>query len=165
MLVVKDGKQVRSDGVELRSGEVMKDVDENGYKYLGVSQAENVKNREMKDKVRNEYMRRVKLLVKSELYAGNLVKGINTWAIGVVRYSAGVFGLDKRRPKADGCEDKEDADLMWSLPQEGQCWKTVSEEEGRRQGCDQCGGLSASGGGRPEYLCPGQRGVDVEGCR
>ena len=35
---------------------VMKDVDENGYKYLGVLQAENVKNREMKDKVRNEYM-------------------------------------------------------------------------------------------------------------
>ena len=44
-------------------------------------QAENVKNREMKDKVRNEYMRRVKLLVKSELYVGNLVKGINTWAM------------------------------------------------------------------------------------
>ena len=43
ILVVKDGKHVRSDGVELPSGEVMKDVDENGYKYLGVLQAENVK--------------------------------------------------------------------------------------------------------------------------
>ena len=30
VFVVKDGKQVRSDGVELPSGEVMKDVDENG---------------------------------------------------------------------------------------------------------------------------------------
>ena len=35
------------------------------------------------------------MLVKSELYAGNLVKGINTWAIGVVRYSAGVLDWTK----------------------------------------------------------------------
>ena len=35
VLVVNDGKQVRSDGVELPSGEVTKGVDENGCKYLG----------------------------------------------------------------------------------------------------------------------------------
>ena len=35
------------------------------------------------------------MLVKSELYAGNLVKGINTWTIGVVRYSAGVLDWTK----------------------------------------------------------------------
>ena len=55
VFVVKDGKQVRSDGVELPCGEVMKDVDESGCMYLGVLQAENVKNREKKDKVRTEY--------------------------------------------------------------------------------------------------------------
>ena len=47
--------QVGSDGVELPSGEVMKDVDESGCKYLGVLQAENVKNREMEDKMRTEF--------------------------------------------------------------------------------------------------------------
>ena len=55
VFVLKDGKQVRSDGVELPSGEVMKDVDESGCKCFGVLHAENVKNREMKDKVRTEY--------------------------------------------------------------------------------------------------------------
>ena len=55
LFVVKDGKHVRSDGVELPSGEVMKDVDESGCKYLGILQAKNKKNREMKDKVRTEY--------------------------------------------------------------------------------------------------------------
>ena len=49
VFVVKDGKQVRSDGVELPSGEVTKDAYKNGCKYLGVLQSENVKNREMKD--------------------------------------------------------------------------------------------------------------------
>ena len=95
VLTMKGGKKVASEGVELPSGEVMKDVDEDGYKYLGVLQAESVKNREMKEKVRNEYLRRVKLLSKSELYAGNLVKGINAWAIGVVRYSAGILDWTK----------------------------------------------------------------------
>ena len=65
----------------------MKEIDENGYKYL---QSEKVMHREMKVKISKEYMRRVKLLAKSELYAGHLVKGINAWAIGVVRYSAGI---------------------------------------------------------------------------
>ena len=37
----------------------------------------------------------MKLLAKSELYAGNLVKGINAWAIGVVRYSAGILDWTK----------------------------------------------------------------------
>ena len=37
----------------------------------------------------------MKLLVKSELYSGNLVKGINTWAIGVVRHSASVLDWTK----------------------------------------------------------------------
>ena len=38
----------------------------------------------MKEKVEKEYLRRVKLLARSKLYAGNLIRGINAWAIGVV---------------------------------------------------------------------------------
>ena len=69
----------------------MKEVEEDGYKYLGVLQAEVQMNKEMKGKVEKEYLRRVKLLARSKLYAGNLVRGINAWAIGVVRYSAGII--------------------------------------------------------------------------
>ena len=59
------------------SGDVMKEVDENGYQYLGVLQNVKVMNKKMKEKIKVEYLRRIKLLAKSELYAGNLVKGIN----------------------------------------------------------------------------------------
>ena len=41
------------------SGDVMKDVDEDGYKYLGVLQNEVQMNREMKKKIEKEYLRRV----------------------------------------------------------------------------------------------------------
>ena len=42
----------------------------------------------MKDKMRTEYLRRVRKLAKLELYARNVFMGINQWALGVVRYSA-----------------------------------------------------------------------------
>ena len=45
----------------------------------------------MKEKVGKKYLRRVKLLSKSKLYAGNLARGINAWAVGVIRYSAGIL--------------------------------------------------------------------------
>ena len=41
----------------------------------------------MKDKMRTEYLRRVRKLAKLELYARNVFMGINQWALGVVRYS------------------------------------------------------------------------------
>ena len=94
-LITRKGKRERSDGVELPSGEVMKDVSEEGYKYLGVLQNESMMNRVMKARIKEEYLRRVKLLAKSKLYARNLIDGINCWAIGVVRYSGGILDWTK----------------------------------------------------------------------
>ena len=50
-----------------------------------------IRTREMKELVKKEYFRRVKAVAKSKLYAGNLIKGVNAWAVSVVRYSAGVL--------------------------------------------------------------------------
>ena len=95
ILVLKGGKKVSCKGLELPDGEVMKEVDENGYKYLGIVEADCIMNRHMKDIVKAEYIRRVRKLAKSRLNAGNLFKGINAWAIGVVRYTAGILDWSK----------------------------------------------------------------------
>ena len=42
----------------------------------------------MKEKVRSEYFRRVRKVLQSHLNGGNIVKGINTWAVSLLRYSA-----------------------------------------------------------------------------
>ena len=44
----------------------------------------------MKGKITSEYIRRVKKLCRSRLDGGNLIDGINAWAVGVVHYSAGI---------------------------------------------------------------------------
>ena len=41
----------------------------------------------MKDKIRTEYLRRVRKLPKSRYYARNVLMGINQWALCVVRDS------------------------------------------------------------------------------
>ena len=58
---------------------------------MRVLEGAGIKNREMKEKVKGEYLRRVKLVAKSKLYGGNLIKGVNAWAVAVVRYSAGIL--------------------------------------------------------------------------
>ena len=50
---------------------------------------EEIKHQEMKEKIKDEYMR-LKALLKSKLNSGNTVKAINTWAVPVIRYSAGI---------------------------------------------------------------------------
>ena len=48
---------------------------ETGYKYLGIIQDSKIKNHILKNKIRTEYLRRVRKLAKSELYARNVFMG------------------------------------------------------------------------------------------
>ena len=41
----------------------------------------------MKDKIRKEYLKRARKLLETKLSSRNLIKGINTWAVPLVRYS------------------------------------------------------------------------------
>ena len=41
----------------------------------------------MKDKIQREYFRRTRKLLETKLNSSNLIKGINTWAVPLVRYS------------------------------------------------------------------------------
>ena len=53
-------------------------------------QLDKILNTEMKGKITSEYVRRAKKLCRSKLNGGNLISGINTWAVSVLRYSAGI---------------------------------------------------------------------------
>ena len=41
----------------------------------------------MKNKIQNEYLRRTRKLLETKLSSRNLIKGINTWAVRLFRYS------------------------------------------------------------------------------
>ena len=88
MLVMKSGKRHMTDGMELPNHDKIRTLGENEtYKYLGILEADTTKQVEMKDKLRKEYLRRNRKLLKTKLSSRNLIEGINTWAVSLVRYS------------------------------------------------------------------------------
>ena len=58
------------------------------YKYLGILEADTFLEEKMKLNVSKEYIRRLRKVLKSKLNGGNLVHGVNTWAVSLLRYSA-----------------------------------------------------------------------------
>ena len=91
MVLMKRGKLVKSDGILLPNQKIMKEVDENGYTYLGILELAEIKEYEMKHKVTAEYKRRLRLILKSKLNGMNKIQAINTWAVVLLRYGAGII--------------------------------------------------------------------------
>ena len=88
---MKSGKRHLIDRIELPNQDKIRTLAENEtYKYLGILEADNIKKVEMKNKIQKEYLRRTRKLRETKLNSRNLIKGINTWAVLVVRYS-GLF--------------------------------------------------------------------------
>ena len=91
MVILKKGKLVKFDGIHLPNQEIMKKVDENGYTYFGILDLDEIKEHEMKNRVAAEYKRRLRLLLKSKLNGKNKIQAINTWAVALSRYGAGII--------------------------------------------------------------------------
>ena len=88
MLVMKSGKRHMTDGMELPIHDRIRTLEENEtYKYLGILEADTIKQVQMKDMIRNEYLKRTRKLLETKLSSRNLIKGINNWAVPLVRYS------------------------------------------------------------------------------
>ena len=83
---MKSGKQHMNDGIERPYQDKIRTLAENKtYKYMGILEADTIKQVEMKEKNLKEYLRRTRKLLETKLSSKNLIKGINTWAISLVR--------------------------------------------------------------------------------
>ena len=57
---------------------MMKNVEEGGYKYLEILEADDVKHEEMKGQIKKEYIRGERNILKSKLNGGNIILAINS---------------------------------------------------------------------------------------
>ena len=85
------GKIVKSEGIKLPDGEVMKQVGQEGFIYLSIIELDKVKETEMKEKITKEYRQRQRLILKSKLNGRDKVTAINTWAVAIFRYGVGII--------------------------------------------------------------------------
>ena len=99
VLIMKRGKLVKLEGVTLPDGHVMREVEQDGYKYLGIVELDKIKEAEMKDQFRKEYIRRLRLVLKSKLNGRNKITAINTWAVAVLRYGGGLISWTEEEMK------------------------------------------------------------------
>ena len=85
---MKSCKRHLTDGMELPNQEKVRTLGEKETsKYLGILEANTAKQVEMKEKSKKKYLRGTRNLLESKLWSRNLIKGINTWAVPLVRYS------------------------------------------------------------------------------
>ena len=84
VVILKKEKLVKFDGIHLPNQEIMKEVDENGYTYLGILE---IKEHEMKIKITTEYKRRLRLILKSKLNGKNKIQAINTWTVALLSWN------------------------------------------------------------------------------
>ena len=93
ILVLKRGKvdKVNSRGLSLLDGKLMKTIDEEEYKYLGILEYDIVKEKEMKLEFVRQYKRMLRLILRYTLNGKNKIKAINSWTVAIMRYFAGVL--------------------------------------------------------------------------
>ena len=90
VVILKKEKLVKFDGIHLPNQEIMKGVDENGYTYLSILEMDKIKEHKIKIKVTAEYKRRFRLILKSKFNSKNKIQAINTCAVALLRYGAGI---------------------------------------------------------------------------
>ena len=86
VLKMKKKKQ----GIDLGDGLLIAEADQEGSKYLGILERDDICQEKMKEKVQIENYKRVRAVLKSKLNDGNVINAIIKWAV-TVRYSTGII--------------------------------------------------------------------------
>ena len=82
---MEKGKIVKLVGIELPDGKVIKSLQGGeSHKYLGILEADKFLEEKMKLNVSKEYIKILRKILKSKLNGGDLVSGVNTWAVSLL---------------------------------------------------------------------------------
>ena len=128
---IQEGKLTQTADITVDTNTIIKELEQEGtYKYLGINEGDGIQHATMKEQIRKEYYRRVRLVTKSELNGSNKIKAINTLAVPVFTYSVSIVNwqmseirkLDTKTRKLLTMErmnhPKADMERMY-LPREG----------------------------------------------
>ena len=87
MLLMKIGRREMMVKMELQNQNRMRLLRENeNYKCLGILEVDTIKRKEMKEKIRKKNHRHIRKLIETQLCSKYFIKGINIWAVILVRY-------------------------------------------------------------------------------
>ena len=89
---VKQGRMVESEGIQLSDSINLRSLlITETYKYLGMSQALNISEADMKQSLQDRFFGRLKKVLNSLLTGGNKVRACNGWVMPLLIYSFGIL--------------------------------------------------------------------------
>jgi len=88
--VLRRGKIFKMEGVVLPDGQVIKEIEDRGYRYLFVLETDRLKEKQMKGLFSKKYKQRLKLVLKPKLSEKNKIIAANPWTVAILRYSSGL---------------------------------------------------------------------------
>jgi len=84
----KRGKLVHSQTLVIDINREIQELEEGKmYRYLGIEESEGIQHQQMKERLKQEYSRRLRMILKCELNARNEITAIGALAVPVLRYS------------------------------------------------------------------------------
>ena len=91
-IISKNGKMARGEGLQVLE-ERMKTMDpdkKETYKFLGIEQADDICTKTVFKRVKEEVLKRMKIIINTELNDANLIKAINMKVIPVAAYAMNI---------------------------------------------------------------------------
>ena len=94
-IVFKKGKVVYSQNLVIDSSREIQELEQGkAYKDFGTEESQGTQHQQMKERLKKEHSRRLRMILKSELNTRNKITAIGTLAVTVLRYS---FCISNRR--------------------------------------------------------------------
>ena len=91
-IAFKRGKLVHSQNFVIDINREIQELEQGKtYKYLGIEESEGIQHQQMKERLKQEYSRRLRIILKCELNGRNKIIAIGALAVRVLRYSFGVM--------------------------------------------------------------------------
>ena len=90
-IMLKRGKLTHLQNLVIDTNRDIQDLEQGKtYKYLGIKETEGIHHQQMKERLKQEYSRRLRMILKSDLNARNKIAAIGALAVPVLRYSFGI---------------------------------------------------------------------------
>jgi hypothetical protein len=91
-ITFKKGKLIHSQNLVIDMNREIQELEQGKtYKYLGIEERDGIQHQQMKERLKKEYRRRLRMILKSKLNARNKITAIGTLAVPVFRYSFGII--------------------------------------------------------------------------
>ena len=88
----KRGKLIQAQNLMIDATREIQELEQGKtYKYLGIEEKDGIQHQQMKERLQQEYRRRLRMILKSELNAKNKITAIGALAVPVLRYSFGII--------------------------------------------------------------------------